>query len=533
MLRLPDNVECLSDVLMGLATYGGARVPIEWQEWLLSVGVAVRTDGGSWMFPTDAFLRDALPAQDALDLLRRVAVRDPMYRFHLDLSLLSVIHAVASAERWRRLEELLFDSCRAIAPRLIQLLEWEMARAGRGARQLTDSDWTVAHESIVKEMGTVFFKWDSRLWGACRGTAELFPLLLSLYLPMCHLPIHVVGGESNDPTSSELCLATLVKASGDGEGVEFTRDRMAGIRRLQDLGIPVRVRDSDSSHFIASLVSPTTLQSSLTVTLADYSPAPANMAAAARSSYSLHQVEERLPSRLSTLEEGKTTIALCSMPTECLRWPAERCVASPHWLPLPGASEFAAAGKRRNESESVDQALCDLAEHPLYGLVLHLLILEALDRELGEETVILSPPLNRKIESVEHWAETIVLYRPREEPSTDLSLPTKRCLVLGQFDEVFGRVAREIGVVRVASTLRTGSATPWSRALALMSTADLVVGTHDRWTITAHVLDRLHAGVLMKDIIRQGRALREKMHSIFLSLWQEKSCAGSKEAVTI
>src|SRR5687767_13648063 len=97
-----------------------------------------------WLSPTQPFLTDAIPAQGTLDLVRRVVVRDPLYRFHVDLSVISVIHAVAAAERWRRLEELLFESCRPIAPRLMQILEWQTARTRRAARELLDADWTKA-----------------------------------------------------------------------------------------------------------------------------------------------------------------------------------------------------------------------------------------------------------------------------------------------------------------------------------------------------------------------------------------------------
>ena len=69
---------------MGLATYGGARVPSEWQGWLLSIGVAERTDDEIWLSPTHAFLSDAIPAQNANDLVRRVTVRDPLYFARID-----------------------------------------------------------------------------------------------------------------------------------------------------------------------------------------------------------------------------------------------------------------------------------------------------------------------------------------------------------------------------------------------------------------------------------------------------------------
>jgi len=530
MMQLPENVDCLREILMRLATNGGARVPVEWQEWLLSVGVAARTDGTIWLSPTHDFLSDVIPARDELDLLRRVTVRDPMYRFHLDLSLISVIHSVAAAERWQRLDELLFNSCRSIAPRLMQILEWEIARTGRAARQLTDADWKRTHESILKDEAAPFFKWDNQLWGECRGPSELFPLLLSLYLPLCQLPVCLAYSESADEASGVRCLASLVKAAGEGEGVELPRDRIAVIRNLQDHGVPVRLWDLNNSHCIASLVIPVTFQSILSVSSTDYSPAPASVPVAARSSYSIRLGQERIPSRLSAFAEGATTIALCSLPPDCSRWPAKSPIELPEWMPLPGADDLATSGKRRIESPAVDQALRDLAEHPLYGLVLQLLLLEALDRELGEETVILSPPLNRRIESFEHWAETVVLYRPRDDTKENIALPPKGFHLLGRCDEVFGKVARKVGIVKVASSLEKGSATPWSKALALMSTADLVVGKQDRWTITPQILDRLHSGALMKDIIRQGRVLRDKMHSVFVSLWQEQAGVPSKEA---
>lgn len=529
MPKHPENVESLIEVLMGLATYAGARVPSEWQGWLRSVGVADREDDALWMWPTYAFLADTIPAQDGLDLVRRVAVRDPLYRLHLDLSLIFVIHAVAVTERWRRLDEILFGTCRVVAPRLMQLLEWQMARTGRAARDLTDADWRVAHESVVSDHGVTFAEWDNQLWGECRGPAELFPLLSSLYLPLCCLPIHVVGEDSADE-AREYCLAGLVKAAAEGEGVELSRDRMDAIRELQERGVPVRVWSENSSTFVASLVAPVTFQSSVALSPADFSPAPASVPAAVRRSCALRHNHVRMPTTLSALSQGTGVIVSSSLPYDCARWPATPPVDAPKWLPLPGADELAVAGNRRTELQA-DHALHDLAEHPLYGLVLQLLLLEALDRELGEETVVCAPPLNRKIDSFALWAETVVLYRPREEASENLTQPAIGFYVLGTFDEVFARIAHELGIVKVSSPLKEGSKTPWSKALALMSTADLVIGKHDRWTITTEILDRLHSGSLMKDIIRNGRTLREKMHSILLSLWQERSSAKITEAI--
>jgi hypothetical protein len=66
-----------------------------------------------------------------------------------------------------------------------------------------------------------------------------------------------------------------------------------------------------------------------------------------------------------------------------------------------------------------------------------------------------------------------------------------------------------------------------------MHTAQLIVGRHDRWELATHFLDRLHAGVLMKDVIRRGRAIRNRMHVILTGLWHDTGRGSATDEVLI
>jgi hypothetical protein len=164
-------------------------------------------------------------------------------------------------------------------------------------------------------------------------------------------------------------------------------------------------------------------------------------------------------------------------------------------------------------------------------MLLQLLLLEALDRELGEETLILAPPLGRKVENIE--AATRLLYRPREDVTNREETRKRRFLALGGLDQAVGQLARHLGVSTVAAIGDWSSSAAWSRALALMHTAQLIVGRHDRWELATHFIDRLHSGILMKDVIRRGRAVRDRMHAVLSGMWHDTARAGTMDEVKV
>jgi hypothetical protein len=527
----PSQVEQLGQTLEHLVTYGGARVPDGWQAFLRRVGIAGFADDKVWMWPTQHFLRDALPARDSADLMRRALIRDPLYRLHLDLCLLSVIHTVAIAERWNRFEEILFNACLPVAPRLMQLLDWQMAKSEKLARELTPESWRRITEACDGVHAEPFAEWDRQLWGKYRGFADLFPLLLDLYVPLTLQPVHISFVEGESGSLERAILTSLVLTAREGEGLTFAASEVRRLTYLQDAGVPLRTMLLSEERVLAYLVGRVSSESDSFELNDELADVPLGLPVTAKGSYLVSKVDQNVRT-LWSIREPTPMLAVVSIPCEMSSWPIESSEHSPKWLQLPGSEVLATAGARKSDSRDSDKALSQVANHPLYGFLLQLLLLEALDRELGEETVTLALPQNRKLEGLNDWAETRVLYRLREQKEELAEQQSRGFLVLGTLDEIVGRIAHEVGIVGVAEPYRT-TAGPWSRALALMNTAGLVDGRPDGWilTITNYILDRLHGGTLMKEVIRGGRTVREKMHGVLTTLWQEQAKLRAKERV--
>jgi len=173
--------------------------------------------------------------------------------------------------------------------------------------------------------------------------------------------------------------------------------------------------------------------------------------------------------------------------------------------------------RARRESPEVDEALQALTNHVLFGFLLQLLLVEALDRELGEETLILAPPTDRRVDDIE--GATHVFYRPRPATTGDGTSIRQDSYDLGTLDSVFAELAKAVGIRKIVYAFRGTDLGPWSRALRLMRSAELVVGLYDRWSIAPHVLDRLHGGGMMTSVIRRGRQFRDRLHSELYLMW--------------
>jgi hypothetical protein len=184
--------------------------------------------------------------------------------------------------------------------------------------------------------------------------------------------------------------------------------------------------------------------------------------------------------------------------------------------------------RTRRESPEVDQALQELANHLLFGFLLQVLLVEALDRELGEETVVLAPPTDRRVNDIE--GATHVFYRPRR--ATDGGAAVRQeSYDLGTLDLVFGELAKAVGIRSVAYAYRGTDVGPWSRALRIMRSVELVVGLYDRWSISPYVLDRLHGGGMMTAVIRRGHHFRERLHSELHLMWTGRRSAARTQEV--
>jgi len=517
----PPDIYQLGSVIDRLVTLGGARVPEPWQPYLASVGVAASATNGEWMYPTQHFLQHALPARDGHDLIRRVAIRDPLYRLHVDLCLCSIVHSVAVSQRWRRLEELLFGPCRPVAPRLLQLLTWVSQTSSCAVRDLQTS----AFRQIMDDEDQAFPAWDRQLWGDIRSPVDLFPLLLALYVPLASQPWHI----SSDAAVNHGLLASLIRAARDGEGLALPTTKSVALETMQQLGLPVRVIARSPEAILAFAVGVIEMVGADLGFVGEPVEIPFGISGNARQSRVVAQTKGE--PQWSVYEAScEPFIVSPSVDQEVERWPTEADMDAPEWLQLPGSSVLSTAAKRRQDSQDADKALKTVSAHPLYGFLLQLLLLEALDRELGEETLALALPQNRKLETAEDWSETKVLYRPREESKSASETDVDGFLVIGSIDEIIPRIAHEVGILGVASPYEAEQK-PWSRAIYLMSTAGIVDGRPHSWrlTITTFVLDRLHSGTLMKDVIRGGRDIRERIHQVLQTLWKEKTSGTDEE----
>lgn len=142
-------------------------------------------------------------------------------------------------------------------------------------------------------------------------------------------------------------------------------------------------------------------------------------------------------------------------------WPSDSG-RSPRGLPSGEhlADLVRARQSTRAQSDPADDALRMLADHPLYGFWIQTLLIEALDRELGEETLVFAPPTHAIVTDIE--SATRVYYRPR----LDLTKRVRPLLELGPLDDVMGRIATSVSV-RPVPTLGD-PAGPWAMSLALL-----------------------------------------------------------------
>jgi len=156
-----------------------------------------------------------------------------------------------------------------------------------------------------------------------------------------------------------------------------------------------------------------------------------------------------------------------------------------------------------------------LADHPLYGFWIQTLLVEALDRELGEETLLFAPPTHAIVKDIE--SATRVYYRPRLDTNTRV----RALLELGPLDDVMSRLAASVSLRSVPTLGDTAG--PWAMSLGLLARVGITQTRHDRWTLSTHALDRLHGGGLMTGVIRRGKRFREGLHEVLEGLWRERA----------
>lgn len=533
----PHKISELLPTLEVFATYGVKKLDSRFPMWLEAVGVSEAAQGGVVSKTSPTWIVDCLPSRHKEDLLRNTVIRDPLYRFHLDMRVSSVLHAIAKAERWDRLEGLLVNSFNTFTPRFTQLLNWLVYFTKTEIHDLHESHWNEAQQHICGDNSSIFYEWDEEVWGISgRQVSVSFPLLEELYLPLCKKPVFVNQLWHGFDEKASYLLHAVINASKRKEGVLVSTNSLQEYETLMRVGLPIKLQPlpNSSDQFCVGLIGAIRTD----IGLFEYDDAFSEV----RAMWAIPEevlVSSSGPSFNSKLDdeglfeqwgEQAERVAFIDIDNDLSIWPNKederynfKVSNIPQSSLMPTQDILDLVSKPRSQSLKVDQALMMIGNHVYFGFLLQLFLLEALDRELGEDNLILALPSSSTPDDIE--LETQVFYKPKITDRNQGKQPSPWSFSLGKFDEVISRLAKttlSIDTVVYPYQMRWG---PWSRGLHLFRTADIVVGfagSYDQWTLSSHVLDRLHGGGLMSGILRRGMKIRDMMHEELTKMWDEK-----------
>jgi hypothetical protein len=202
------------------------------------------------------------------------------------------------------------------------------------------------------------------------------------------------------------------------------------------------------------------------------------------------------------------------------RWPhTGECLDLPEGARVPGLEALRTVSRPRSQSGEADQALELLGRHLVFGILLQVFLIEALDRELGHESLTVTAPPGLPGEAEQ---QSRVLYSPPAE-GEDAEAQRSPVHDLGAFEETLGVVARALGVEAAPLAYGSEGHGPWSAALGLMRGAGVVCRERSRLQLAPEAVDRCHGGGLMSGLLRRGRALRRRLHQALRLLWEGES----------
>lgn len=523
----PREIHQMQSTLQALSRCGGISSAIQYGSWLVSVGAVGRGEPDDWLVTDPVWLSHATPARDDLDLLRRTAIGDAMYRFHVDSMVAEVLAAIAAGARWDRLEELLFGALTAFAPRFVQLLE--VCRFYSSAEPGTSRAWNDLRQIVEREDSVIFARWDRELWADMPGGGPaLFPLLVELYPSLLRIPTCVHENEhALTPAAGDL-LSSMVVAGCRGEACLVDSVDQPELQELINLGLPIRKWPPDSlpvdCRHKVGLVGPVRFVSTGTPTTPLEVGAPLSIDKALMQTCRFDRPYRR-PSLLN--QE-----AFWAVPVEEVQviafpgfdlpstWPDDPVSCQPG-IRVPPARLFLGLKTFQRRTVQTDEALLMLSQHLVFGFLLQLFLLEALDRELNQETISLMLKGGESNVPDVDWLH--VFFQPAYAQDGSPQAPQCSAYDLGEFESVLNRVSSALNLRPAGLTYIKDGHGFWSLAVRQFYELGLVEPTasQDRFVLGPELLDRLHGGELMRFVLRRGRDVRDKIRSALQDVWRE------------
>ena len=522
----PQSISEIKETLLDLARLGAVPSATPYSLWLRVVGAIQSNQDANWLYTDRTWLRTATPASGPLDLLRRTAVLDPHYRFHLDVLVAEVLQTIASTARWNRFEELIFGPLLHFAPRFVQLLESAASTLRTSPADLSASSWQQLAEQVEGKDGGTFHAWDCELWGDVPGgAAALFPVLVDAYVPLRRHGCTVAADQHAVDDSTAQLLAGLIERAKNGEGISAEVELEPRLRILLGLGLPIRMWIPDGAVMdrrpIVGLVEPVRL--AWHGNLRGY-PEGSPLTGVDKAHLRTAAVDQGPETGPDVLTEGfwsavENSVSAVAFPGLCLSedWPTTRPNA-PVWSQIPSSKDFGGVDVARKGSVEVDQALFMLARHLLFGLLLQIFLLESLDRELGHESLALAPPVQ---DGLAGFRTVQVFYRPTQEQGPDVEQQMLPAYELGSFESVLDSISKGLGIMPAGLTFDGDGDGFWSTAAGLLASLNIVTlsASKDRWILHATYLDRLHGGGLMAGVLRRGKNVRDRIRGHLHHLW--------------
>ena len=380
--------EYFKETLEHLASLGViANLPLPLEQWLQKAGVIARGVDGNKFFATDGWLDSATPAASFDDLRRRTVIRDPQYRLHLDLQIAKVFHQMSTSGRWKRTEELLLGPFHHFAPRLAQIFQWQNAKTEIGESNL--SIWEDLENGLLNPNKIDFKAWDIILWGSDRIETDLFSLLGDLYIPLLPHPVHVHAEYYGLPTEAIALLQHLITAVREGHGILVNQTNNQALAELRDKGLPIYIFVTGNNQTVAGLIAPVSANIGAMELKIVYGDIEFPLPVAVQNSTLIQSVKDNV-NFWNFIDGGVKNYVFLNISPDTHEWPENSIDKSSEQGRLPERHIFEEGIRTSPLSLELEQSLLFLGNHPVYGLLLQLSLIEALDRELGEETLLLA-----------------------------------------------------------------------------------------------------------------------------------------------
>ena len=457
--------------------------------WLQAICVGELIDGD--LHVREEWVASTLPAKNARDLVRRTAFRDAAYRLHLDLLLARVLAKMARDHRMAKVEEYLTTTLICFAPRFAWLLS-----------QLSDpanlDEWDILQNRYVDSRDQSRFElWDRALFGEILGGAEQrFPLIADIYGARANSPVYARSASLGFDAEQAELVAEIIHAGSDRQGISLNRDDELLVETVVvETALPIRVWHDVSHGPRAACVGPIVLLSSeaLHGNKRDRCSVPGELA--------------------RELIIGRVMEARRPHPPDSI-WAIEREGGRTGAFPGVNISETRSTIKLQFDQQQSDYLL-KLTSHPLFGLLFQFFVIEAFDRELGEDSLTVL-----RVGSAESPERVDVYYRPTGED--------QKYQLLGSIDDVLVATAEHLGIYTPPRLWNDCAYPLWTQALLALGDANIIAYQSGEYVLDKKVFDVCHSRDHMQAVLRRGQKIRDRIHEALRAQYEAK--AGTVEA---